>query len=109
MPLLIHVETQLLLLRLYGGRVAAVLPLTTEQYVGALRGSTHSANGVTVTFQQDAIPAIPYMEARVVVAFGDTAWNAIRDVVRATKRTSCPDVSFSAPPLEHHIFSYSLS
>ncbi|KAG9011164.1 hypothetical protein FRB94_009090 [Tulasnella sp. JGI-2019a] len=107
LPLPLDVDTQLLLARSTGGRVAAALPLTTDEYMGAFRGSTHGS--ITVRFQQDALPSLPYTTASIVVAFGHTARGAVKDVVQAARYTRFRRDSSSPLPSERHIFSNTLT
>ncbi|KAG9003354.1 hypothetical protein FRB94_003177 [Tulasnella sp. JGI-2019a] len=87
-PLPANLDTQVLIVRLNNNgprHVAALLPLTTSEYMGTLRGSSWEG-GVVARFLQDGKPIHGrYITARIAVAFGASAHDAVRDVVKAAR------------------------
>ncbi|KAG8890025.1 hypothetical protein FRB98_001460 [Tulasnella sp. 332] len=106
-PLPTNLDTQLLLLRLTDGRIAAVFPLTTSGYMGTLRGTEYG--GVIARFLQDAKPqGGKHTISQLAVAFATSAYDAVKDVVRAARRLSEHHHKHKGElvlPKETHIFS----
>lgn len=102
-----NVDTQLLLAQLHDGRVAAVLPLTTHEYMGTLRGS--SSRSVVARFERDALPVAKSATAKIAVTIGVALQDVVRDVVRALRSIRSPYTPIKSFPEETSIFSGTLT
>ena len=100
-----HIDTQLLLVRLKGGEVVALLPFTTPDYVGSFRGLS-SGSGISVLFERDTSSRI---SAEVAVAFGTDIEQVIAQVVRAVRVTRSGSSPVSPIDGERQIFSDSMT
>lgn len=117
------VDTQLLLLQLdhgstpseaSSGRVAAVLPLTEPEYMGTLRGDHDggSTDGVVARFERDVLhdgEDEEHIRAKIVVSFGSSPRDAIRNVVDAARIAAGTETSYAVLDAERHIFSDTLT
>ena len=107
-----HVDTQVLLLRYKyvdaeSEGVAVVLPLTTSEYMGTLRGS---GSDLLVCFESDLTSGqSDRMPAKVVVSFGTDVKSAIKSAVNGARSCLGSQIQFDDLDREQHIFSGSLT
>ena len=107
-----HVDTQVLLLRYkYADAksegVAVVLPLTTSEYMGTLRGS---GSDLVICFESDLIPGqSDRMPGKVVISLETNVKSAIRAAVNGARSCLGSQIQLNDLDKEQHIFSGSLT
>ncbi|KAG8992932.1 hypothetical protein FRB90_000865 [Tulasnella sp. 427] len=109
LPFPTNVDTQVILLKLKDGRVAALLPLTTNAYMGGFRGSPNGS--IVARFERDAATGKPgVVFGQVAVAVGTDLRDVVAKVVLAARTIDSP-ASAAVKPLseEKTVFSGTLT
>ncbi|KAG8894403.1 hypothetical protein FRB99_001288 [Tulasnella sp. 403] len=102
-----NVDTQLLIIRRKDGRISALLPLTTPEYMGTLRGSWH--NTVRARFERDTTIQRRQVVAKVALSVGDRIQDVVFNVVRAMRLLRFGTFPLAPLPDEQHTFSGKLT
>jgi hypothetical protein len=107
-PLPFNVDTQLLLLRLHDNTVAAILPLTTEQYTGSLRGSV-AGNNVILRLERDVSTTPSPVLPKVVFIMGLNVKEVVSRAAEWLRTLQYGDSKLPTLASEEHIFSAGLT
>ncbi|KAG9041439.1 hypothetical protein FS837_012270 [Tulasnella sp. UAMH 9824] len=88
-PFPTNTDTQVILIKLKNGQIAALLPLTTTVYMGGFRGS--SIESIGVRFERDAATVkAGAVFGKVAIAFGEELRDVVAKVVLAARVIDSP-------------------
>lgn len=95
LPFPTNIDTQVILLKLKNGQIAALLPLTTNAYMGGFRGSSNES--IIVRFERDAATEkAGAVFGKVAVAFGEELRDVVAKVVLAARFINSPTTESGA-------------